>query len=63
MSREGFPRDLATEEAMWKGPDWTCPRCGFVNMSIRERCRNFIQCGWDSALVSEGVMLDPEGAK
>jgi hypothetical protein len=43
--------DKDLEEQLWKDPPWTCPRCGFVNLAIRERCRNF-QCGFDSALVS-----------
>lgn len=25
-------------------PDWLCPRCKWVNMNIRQKCRN---CGMD----------------
>lgn len=44
-----------TIEQLWKDPDWTCPRCKSQNMAIRERCRI---CGFDSALVSNGVCLE-----
>ena len=40
----------------WNDPEWTCPQCGFVNMGVRVRCRNF-HCNWDTAIVSEGNML------
>jgi hypothetical protein len=40
-----------TAEQLWKDPDWKCPRCGWMNKAIRERCRNF-DCGFNSALVS-----------
>lgn len=54
--------DPAILEQLWKDPDWTCPRCGWVNKAIRERCRNF-QCGWDTAVVSGGVMCVGEGGE
>lgn len=38
--------DVNVREALWTStPDWTCPNCRFVNMAIRELCRN---CGYDS---------------
>jgi hypothetical protein len=43
-------------EQRWKDPDWTCPRCQTVNYGIRQTCRS---CGFDSALVSDGKLLEP----
>ena len=43
-----MPNDV-TAEQLWHDPDWRCPMCGFMNMAIREVCRN---CHFDSALVS-----------
>ena len=45
-----------SREQRWKDPDWTCPRCQTVNYGIRETCRS---CGFDSALVSDGKLLEP----
>ena len=42
-------RDPRTVEQLWKDPPWQCPQCRWMNVAIRERCRN---CGFDSALVS-----------
>jgi hypothetical protein len=50
-------RVVATEEALWTDPDWDCPRCRSVNFAIRSRCRI---CNFDSALVSNGICLEPE---
>lgn len=52
-------RDLALEKQLWKDPDWKCPQCSFVNLAIRERCRN---CDFNSALVS-GDCYFPEGGR
>lgn len=30
---------------IWNGITWDCPHCKWVNMEIREICRN---CGYDS---------------
>lgn len=38
-------RDIKKEEALWKAKDWECPRCAFVNKTIRSKCRNF-KCGF-----------------
>ena len=46
----------AKREQRWKDPDWTCPRCQARNYGIRETCRF---CGFDSALVSDGKLLEP----
>jgi hypothetical protein len=44
-----------TVEHLWtKTPPWDCPRCGAVNLAVRDLCRI---CRWDSAVVSEGMML------
>lgn len=53
MSEQGRdPRiDKATEEQLWKDPDWICPGCRYVNFGIRVRCRN---CGFDSAVAHAG---------
>lgn len=32
-----------TEEQLWLDPDWTCPRCRYVNLAVRAACRN---CGY-----------------
>jgi hypothetical protein len=45
------PRDTETENQLWQDPPWTCPQCRFVNLAIRERCRN---CGFDSAVAHAG---------
>ena len=47
---------LKAREQRWKDPDWTCPRCRAVNYGIRETCRF---CGFDSAFVSDGKLLEP----
>lgn len=46
-------RDVRLEEQRWQDPPWTCPNpeCRFVNMGIREICRN---CGFDSAVTHAG---------
>lgn len=48
-------RDLTLEEKLWQDPDWGCPRCKSVNMGRREICR---MCGLDSALISEGCLME-----
>ena len=40
--------------ALWKDPDWQCPRCKAANFAIRGCCRI---CDWDSERVSEGVLI------
>lgn len=47
-------RDAATDEKLWKDPDWICPQCGYVNMAIRGVCRNF-NCGFDSEVAHAGL--------
>lgn len=43
---EAADRNIELEEQLWHDPDWTCPKCGFVNLAIRDRCRNF-ECDFD----------------
>jgi len=52
MEINNRPRDIETEEQLWKDPPWTCPQCRYVNLAIRERCRN---CGFDSAVAHAGL--------
>jgi len=49
--------NTALREQLWKDPDWTCPKCGWVNMAIRNRCRNF-NCDhdWD-VNGGEGILV------
>lgn len=47
-------------EQLWKDPDWTCPRCGFVNMAIRSACRNFAcTFRWEDDL--QALVIDATG--
>ena len=48
--------DIAHREQRWKDPDWVCPRCQGVNFAVRQSCRF---CGFDSALVVDGTLLEP----
>ncbi len=34
------------EERRWQEPDWTCPNCGYDNLAVRTKCRNYHLCGY-----------------
>lgn len=48
------------QEQLWQDPDWTCPQCGFVNMAIRSRCRNF-KCNFQWEDYGMALIINSDG--